>query len=196
MKYTKAGFFALACIVNAMLSVAMRAETLYLEDFSFTISNPQGSEVLSARWGVWNGSQFVQAVTSASNAGYVDVAGPEIGVSLSQTNNTTFAQGSQMALAIFTDGSADAQSLNWNQGTYAAVLVDSSWIAPAFNNNANFVNFNFSSSTSAVRGSFNYNGGNETIGLVSAVPEPTTYAALFSVATLGFCIWRKRRQAA
>ena len=30
---------------------------------------------------------------------------------------------------------------------------------------------------------------------VSAVPEPATYAALFGVASLGFCVWRKRRKA-
>ena len=35
-----------------------------------------------------------------------------------------------------------------------------------------------------------------TLSAVSAVPEPTTYAALFGVASLGFCMWRKRRSVA
>lgn len=34
-----------------------------------------------------------------------------------------------------------------------------------------------------------------TLTSVSAVPEPATYAALFGAASLGFCIWRKRRAA-
>lgn len=34
-----------------------------------------------------------------------------------------------------------------------------------------------------------------TLSSVSAVPEPATYAALFGAASLGFCVWRKRRAA-
>jgi hypothetical protein len=34
-----------------------------------------------------------------------------------------------------------------------------------------------------------------TLATTSAVPEPATYAALFGIASLGVCVWRKRRKA-
>lgn len=173
------------------------AESIYLENFAISVSNPQGSSILSARWGVWNGSSFTQSVTTSLNNGYVDVSGNEAIVSLSQTDNTIYTQGTQFALAIFTNGSPDAQALNWSGATFATVLTDSSWLVPAFSNSAAVITYNVGSSTSAVLGSYNFNSNSPIIGLsaVSAVPEPATYAALFGIASLGFCILRKRRKA-
>lgn len=184
--------------LSAGLVLSAGAETMAIFDDSFTISNPQGSNILSARWGTWNGSQFIQG--SSGNSGYVDRSGsvPELSILLNQVDNSAYTQGAQLAVAIFTNGSLDAQELNWSGATFGAVLTDASWMAPAFSNNASQVSFVLSGTTSAVKGSFNNNGGNQTIGLasVSAIPEPSTYAALFGAAALGMAACRRRRTAA
>ena len=182
--------------VSACLVLSAVAETMAIFDDSLIISNPQGTEILSGRWGTWNGSQFVQA--TSGNSGYVDRSGPELSILLNQIDNSAYTQGEQLAVAIFTNGSLDAQALNWGGATFGAVLIDANWIAPAFSSNATQVSFVFGGSTSAVMGSFNNNGGNQTIGLaaISAIPEPATYAALFGLGVLGMAVFRRRRPAA
>lgn len=174
-----------------------RAETLSLYDDTFTMVSVPGSVgstgILSGRWGTWDAgtSTFTQAVTNTLNAGYVDYSVPEMSITLNQTSNSVYANNTLLALAIFTNGSTDSQALNYSSGfTYKAVLIDPLWKAVAFANNANFVNYVFSSNTTAVVGSYNYNGGNEVITLI---PEPST-GALMGLGLVGLLATRRLRK--
>jgi hypothetical protein len=175
-------------------SASLYSETLTTFDADFSVSNvPVTSNILSGRWGVWDSlsSTFTQAVTSGLNTGYVDIFSPEMLVTLNQSNNLIYPVNTQMALAIFTDGSSDAQTLNWGGATYAAILTDTTWLAPAFAVNTNPVNFNLGASTIAVFGTYSNNDGNQQIGLTS-VPEPDTWALLAASLTT-VMVFRRRR---
>ena len=190
---------ALACISASTLTT--RAETLSIYDDTFSIiSAPTSATILGARWGIWDGSSFVQAVTSGANLGYVDISAPELSITLNQINNSVYTAGTQMSVAIYgNNGVSDSQAVNFStasglSGFKYAVLTDPSWIAPTFNNNANFVNFNLTAGTTAYFGSYSYNGGNQQI-TTAPVPEPSTYAmlALSALGLGGYVIRRRRR---
>jgi len=185
-----------------------KAETVSIYDDSFTISNvPSGAlgGILSGRWGTWNSStgEFTQQVANSLNAGYVDLtAAPELAVTLNQTLNLgqssgaingIYAPGTSLALAIFTNGSSDAQALNFSSAISGAVLTDSSWITPTFANNANMVDYIFTEATVARLGTFTFNGGNEQIGF-AVIPEPSSFFLVsFSIALLATRIGRMRK---
>lgn len=177
-------------------STTSKAETLSIYDDTFTIDNPPGSVgsgVLSGRWGIWNvgSSTFTQAINNSLNAGYVDLSGPELSITLNQTTNSTYTSGTLMAFAIFTDGSTDASNLHYNTSyDYRAILTDPLWQAVSFANNANMVNYVFSSNTTAVVGGYSYNAGNEVISLV---PEPAT-GSLLLLGGLGLVALRRLRK--
>ena len=180
----------------------LKAETISLQDSTFNVNGvPVGAigGVLSARWGTWDSltSTFTQQVTSSVAAGYVDLsASPgEIFVTLSQINNSVYSPGSLLALAIFTDGSADAQNLNFSSLFTRAILADSSWSTPSpagFNNNPSFINWSFPANTQAVVGSFSWGGasGTDTLALV---PEPST-ASLMMIGAVGLVALRRLRK--
>ena len=104
--------------IAAMLlnSAQIRAETVSLYDADFVVlSVPSGSTFLSVRWGTWDAgtSTFTQQIF-VNNDGYVDLAAPEFAVTINQTTNATYAAGTLLAMAIFTNGSSDASSLSWS----------------------------------------------------------------------------------
>jgi len=186
-------------VLASATAVNLRAETMaiYDEDFSI-VSGPTSASILGARWGLWDGTSFVQAVTSG-NLGYVDLTASEMDITLNQINNSIYAVGTQMAVAIYgNDGTADSQTVSFTtasglSGFKYAILTDPSWLAPAFANNANFVSFSFTANTTALGGSgYSFNGGNEQITMV---PEPSTYALLTlgGLALAGHVIRRRRR---
>ena len=156
------------------------------------------SGTTDARWGTWNAgtstfTPFYGVAYSASNDGYAgDPFGSfEISLTLGAGDNTTIASGSALAVSI---------SLREYQSDYSAtatevILTDSAWTAPLFSLAAeNSKELFFSADTTAVKGSFTFNGGNEVINLSSSViPEPSTYAALAGVAVLGLAALRRRR---
>lgn len=170
-----------AVIIGLALTLSMnssKAETLSLYDATFTISGLPtafNSSILSARWGVWNAetSTFTQAVTSSVAAGYVEIAAPELSVTLSQINNNVYASGTQMAFAIFANSAGDSQALNWGASvpTYRGIFTDTTWIAPSFSNTPAFVNFTLTANTTALVGDYAFNAGNQTLTLI---PEPSS----------------------
>lgn len=187
----------LSVLVLGLMAMPAKAETITLDDFNFSVGNvPAGAAggILSGRWGVWNAvsSTFVQAVTTALNAGYVDLSIPEMSVTLNQTSTANYAGGTAMALAIFTDGTADAQAKNWSAATRGVVLTDAAWVAPAWANNANMVSFRFSANTVARFGSYSFGGGNEVLTL-AVIPEPSTLS-LLALGGLGLAALRLRRK--
>lgn len=190
---------AVACICASTLTT--RAETLSIFDDTFSIiSAPTSATVLGARWGLWSGSSFVQAVTSGANLGYVDISSPELSITLNQVDNSVYTVGTQLSVAIYgNNGVSDSQAVNFAtaaglSGFKYAVLTDPSWLVPTFTVSASFVDFNLTASTTAQYGSYSYNGGNQQI-TTAAVPEPSTYAllAMSGVAFGGYVIRRRRR---
>jgi len=183
----------IACLAIGLPTAQTKAETISLYDGDFTIlSLPSGAQYLSVRWGTWNAgtSTFTQQVF-INNDGYVDMEGQELSVAINQTNNGVYTAGSLLAMAIFTDGSANASSLAWNNSyTVKAILTDASWTAPTFNNNAIMVDKVFTANTTAVVGSYSYNGGLEQITLV---PEPST-GALMMIGAAGLVALRRLRK--
>ncbi|MFA6960498.1 MAG: hypothetical protein WC205_07100 [Opitutaceae bacterium] len=181
-------------MVFVVSAFSLKAETLALFDSTLSVVGaPGGAQILSARWGIWNGSIFIEAVNSSANVGYLELSPAELSVSLSQTDNTIYASNTVLALAIFTNGSADAQALNWGGTvTNAVILTDTSWVTPSFTNSGNVTSFSFTANTTAVMGSYSFNGGSQILTL-SAVPEPTAFAALFGMFTLGYACWYRRR---
>ena len=128
-----------AC-VGLVLTGVLKAETLSIYDATFNVNGvPVGAVggILSARWGTWNSgtSTFTQQITTSNNAGYVDLSATpgELSVTLNQTLNNVYSSGSLLALAIFTDGTSDAQNANFSSSFARAVLTDASWSAPSFN---------------------------------------------------------------
>ena len=188
---------ALPTLALCLVASPAKAETITLDDFNFSVGNvPAGAAggILGGRWGVWNAgsSTFVQAVTSTLNAGYVDLSTPEMSVTLNQTTTANYSAGTAMALAIFTDGTADAQAQNWSAATRGVVLTDAAWVAPSWANNANMVSFSFSANTVARFGSYNFGGGNEVLTL-AVIPEPSTFSML-ALGGLGLVALRLRRK--
>lgn len=184
-------------VLFGTLATPVKAETMTIDDFNFSVGNvPAGAVggILSGRWGVWNGSSFIQAVTTGLNAGYVDLSSPELSITLNQTSSVNYAAGTAMALAIFTNGSADSQGLNFSSATRGVVLTDVAWVAPSWANNANMVSFGFSAVTQARLGSFTFGGaGGLDVMTLAVIPEPSTFS-LLGLAGLGIVAMRFRRK--
>lgn len=170
-------------VLLALNPFQTRAETISIYDDTFSVSGvPVGATILGVRWGIWNSvtSVFTQAIT-VNNDGYIDPTGPELSVALNQTTNTTYAQNTPMAIAIYA-GTGNASSSQYSTSFAAkAILTDASWITPLYNNNAVMVNYTFTANTQAVLGSFSYNGGTE---LITLIPEPSS-ASLFILGLAG-----------
>lgn len=180
---TLCGFF----IGWFMLSESKAVSSIVLYDDSFTImvnNNPVSDRYLSALWGTYSNGIFNPL---PNGTGYVDpgVDFLEMQISYSKIDNSDIAANTQLALAIY-----DALLVNFTAASYdslydKAILTDVSWRAPPFNNTPNMESFVLTSNTTALVGTFSYNRGNETIGVV---PEPST----IHLALLGLLALRKK----
>lgn len=197
-KTNQSSFLSLAIVFGILVSSAnSKAETLSIYDDSFSIfigTVQVNTKLLSGRWGVWSdaSSSFTQLVTSTANKGYVDTAvgAPELSIEINQTSNTNYAIGTALALAIFTDNSADAQALNYTSSIAAsAIFTNPSWTVPTFNNNATYINWALDIGTVAKLGQFNFNGGNQVITLV---PEPSSASLLLIGTAIALGASRRR----
>jgi hypothetical protein len=189
---------------------SLKAETLSIYDDSFVVNGVPSlaiGKIISGRWGQWNAgtSTFTQAIIDPTPAGgYADLGNPkELSITLNQTSNSTYANGSLMALAIFASNSADSQALSWSltpngarQSSIVAyaVLTDNSWVAPSFAVNANSVDFTFTANTQAVLGSFS-GGATGGVGIqtITMIPEPSS-ASLLALGVAGLVALRARRK--
>lgn len=180
---TLCGFF----IGWFMLSESKAVSSIVLYDDSFTImvnNNPVSDRYLSALWGTYSNGIFNPL---PNGTGYVDpgVDFLEMQISYSKIDNSDIAANTQLALAIY-----DALLVNFTAASYdglydKAILTDVSWRAPPFNNTPNMESFVLTSNTTALVGTFSYNGGNETIGVV---PEPST----IHLTLLGLLLLKKK----
>lgn len=194
----KSSSLTLIPLIFLLTSNLLKAETLSIFDDSFTFVSAQSlldGQTYSARFGVWNGD-FDQRVTGPANTGVMEISLSsdffELTAGVSQIDNTNFAVGEQFSVAIFSDGSNDAQALNWSDGSLIdfVILTDPSWLIPTFSNNSAFIFYSFSSNTTAVAGGFDWNGGSP---ILTAVPEPSTYAAIVGLLALAMVGYRRFR---
>lgn len=179
-------------LLSFACSGSASASSVSLFDDSFSITNATGT--IAARWGTYSGGNFTPflgSIYNSNNSGYADVSTPELSVSISQSDNSVVASNTQLALAIVNIAETDSYSSSALQ----VVLTDSSWLAPTFVSGPSTVSFNFSSNTTALRGTFNYSAlGNDTITLATtAVPEPASAAMLGGLFALGYTVTRRRR---
>lgn len=179
----------------------LKASTISLQDFDFNIliSGTSFNAALSGVWGTWNnGTSTFTPVRSTWGQGYGYVAtDPEILITLNQTDQSTGYQipnGSPLALGIYNFPDQSTTGANgWgyavSNGLARAVLTDVSWTAPTWTPTGNDKTVFFTANTTAMLGSFSYNGGNEVITLI---PEPTS-ASLLSLGFVTLYALRKRR---
>ena len=166
---TLCGFF----IGWFMLSESKAVSSIVLYDDSFTImvnNNPISDRYLSALWGTYSNGIFNPL---PNGTGYVDpgVDFLEMQVSYSKVDNSDVVANTLLALAIYDANLINFTAAPYNSSYDKAVLTDVSWRAPPFDNTPNMESFVLTSNTTALVGTFSYNGGNETIGVV---PEPST----------------------
>jgi hypothetical protein len=142
---------------------------------------------IAARIGTWDGTSFTMAPLTA--AGYFDNDLKELSATVSAADNTGVGinQGVQLALAVYNSPSSTAYSTS----VARAVLTDTSWIMPTLVFGTGVTNFQLLSSTTAVFGTYSFNGGNQQIGLI---PEPSS-ASLFGAGALVLWFVRRKRGA-
>jgi len=192
MKKLAINNFLAVGVVSAMLSLGaarpVSASNLAIFDDSFSLFNgsTQVTEIVSAVWGTWSGTAFTpnQNIYANGGFGYADLTGPELNVIINRVDQTQYVAGTQMSLAIFNKPDLS----DWDATVAKAVLTDASWIAPAWSLVGGDVNLNFTVNTSALLGSYSFNGGNE---IITMIPEPNA-ASLLITAALGIFL-RKRK---
>lgn len=188
------GFLAFFLFANAC-----KADGLILFDDTFSVGNlPIGlstTAILSGRWGTWDPATltFSQQLTDgSSNVGYVDLGGKEITISLNQVDNSVYVAGRQLSLAMFAVGTnPNVQTQNFISATHAVILQDPTWIAPTFTAVPEFKNVLFTASTTAVMGTYSFNGGNELFGL-AVIPEPSSMSLVVTGLASILAFRRKR----
>ena len=187
-------------------AAALTAGTVTLSDlnFSFQLNGTNvASGLYEVRWGTVSSGVFTPLFGNTNvtdNGAYIDTGTPELLATFSAADNNAIASGAPLALSLSTlvDDSSYALATNLN----SIVLTDPLWVAGTFTLVAPDLVYNFSTNTavSLLTGqnpatSFAFNGGNETINIVTgaAIPEPSTFAALAGVSVLGLAALRRRR---
>lgn len=123
---------------------------------------------------------------------YGSVGGTRIGA----TNLGTYNTGAWNAAAVVLTGSTATFYVNGSEVASAALSLGGT----PDNVSHMFVNPGTSSFYTGRADNVQFfsfaNGGfNPTTALVSAVPEPSTYAALMGIVAIGLAVWRRRQQA-
>jgi hypothetical protein len=178
-------------VVLTVLAMPGQASTVRIFDTSLTVNNTpalSSTAIIGARLGVWNGTSFTAAPISVAS-GYFDADLVELSASISASSNATVGinSGNLFALAIYNAASTSAYSTGVNQ----AVLTDASWIMPAFDFSLTVNTFGLTANTVAQVGSYNFNGGNNIIGL-AVIPEPSS-ATLLALGSMGLWLIRRKK---
>ena len=188
---TLCGFF----IGWIMLSESKAVSSIVLYDDSFTVlvdNSPVNNRYMSALWGTYNNGIFTPL---PNGTGYVDTGVDflEMQINYSKIDNSELAVNEQIALAIYDVDLINFTAAPYNSNYIQTILTDVSWRAPPFDSTPNMESFSFSSNTTALVGTFNYNGGSEIIGVV---PEPNTFLLLVIGAVfLGFMKTKNKTKA-
>jgi hypothetical protein len=191
------------CTLSILLPDYSKAGSVTVEDFSVTAFYPASTPItgtISAMWGSYSGgvfSPFFSSTQSAINTGYLDGAGNELAVVLTQSDNNTITAGANLFVSIFNVPGGSGTS-TWNSGAPQIILSDPTWVAPTFTLTTPTDVFGLTASTVALpfngaTGTYSFNAGSPSVTL--AVPEPSTYAllSLFGIALGGYAYRRRVR---
>lgn len=165
------------------------ASVVRLSDGSLSVSilgttYTNTTQDIAARWGTWNsGTSTFTEITGG--AGYYSADLEELKVDLDRSSQVV-SIGTLLAIAVYQAAPQTSFSSSYNH----AILTDSTWGAPTFDLSPTVNLRDFTSSTTAVVGSFNFNGGVEQINLV---PEPST-GALMMIGAAGLVALRRLRK--
>lgn len=187
----------LKAVISFIASCAsLSAGSLTLSNFNISAfigaTEITGATSIAVRYGTYSSSTFTPLfgnTYNSGNSGYFNGADKELILTLNQSDNTLFTAGNQLYISVLNL----SELSNYSSSSAQVILTDTSWLVPTFSL-VSSNSINFTTNTSAVQGTYQYNAGSPVLGL-TAVPEPATYAALFGVASLGVCVWRKRRKA-
>lgn len=190
-------------VASVAAGIASTAYSNSISIFDDTFSFLNGSSSVAngtydARWGTFSGgvfTPFLGASENVNNSGYIalDPFGNEIQVSFAQTNNNVVAASTQLALAF----TATLDGSSYSDSAPQVILTDASWVAPTFVFlSTPIVQFSMTANTTALRGTYSFNGGNQVLNIASsAIPEPSSFAAIAGLGILGFAASRRRRVA-
>jgi hypothetical protein len=170
------------------LTMQNQASTVRIFDDSLSVNSVPvigATASIGARLGTWNGTSFTAPPSSVA-AGYFDNDLKELSATISASANATVGinQGNAFAIAIYDAASTAAYSSSLRQ----AVLRDPSWIMPTLDFSLTVNNFFLTANTTALVGTYDFNGGNQQIGLI---PEPSA-ASLMLLGVAALFASRKR----
>jgi hypothetical protein len=200
--YSLAAFLALTAYAHANWSLLVDIDGLRDQSGSFT---PPSTLVLIVADISGNGfSTPLTDYSTAINSGwgaddtvigrFNDTLNDTPGVFSVQVDGADVYAGKNIALYWFStlDLTATTLSNGLSYGTTSSLNTE--WVAPAVGA-TDSITFLGANSTGTL-GSGSYTNTQMSANLtITAVPEPATYAALFGLAAVGFCAWRKRRVA-
>jgi len=167
----------------------VKASNLSIFDDSFSLYNgsTRVTSIVSAVWGSWNAGSFLpnQSIYANGGFGYADASStaPELNVIINRVDQSQYAAGTQMALAIFNLPDLS----NWNASVAKVVVTDASWIAPAWSLVGGDVDVAFTANTTALIGNYNFNSGNQ---ILTMIPEPSSLSLMIAA---GLFFLRKRK---
>ena len=187
---TLCGFF----IGWSMVSESKAVSSIVLYDDSFSVlvdNNTVSNRYMSALWGTYSNGVFSPL---PNGTGFVDTGVDflEMQINYSKIDNSDVAVNTQLVLAIYDVDLVNFTAAPYNSSYDKAILTDTLWRAPPFDSTPNMESFVFSSNTTALVGTFSYNGGNEIIGVV---PEPSTlHLTLLGLLALRNKIYENKKQ--
>ena len=186
----------------ATLSVASEAAEFVIGNYEVNLTRQDGTawgDFLDVELGTFqtgftptagNMGSWGTNFASIGTAGYYDPSGPEWSDSiLLPSNSSPYAAGAQMYLWVYDSKVVDGTS-QW------LLLSDSSWKMNAITPESMTTDYVFTSGTHVVDGvgSFNYSDMVASTAFATAVPEPSTYAAILGFVTLGLVGYRRFRR--
>ncbi len=180
------------------LSSAAVATEFVLSDYDVNIFNSAGSlwgTELNLEFGSFG--SFTPDSTNLSNwginfvssdVGYLDPSSPEWSTRLvTATNDGVWSVGSQLYLWAYDSKTLDGVS-QW------LLLTDTTWVMPTVSSTDPTVDFVLSANTVRIFGDYDYGSFSAGTALATAVPEPSTYAAVLGGLVLGVVGYRRYRR--
>ncbi len=181
-------------ILLVILSITTASAQVLLTSYGSANSNPftltftDGSFSQGTNSGLFTGSGTGLILRGSFSAVDLSSFGMPTSLSLSLTFNTTYS-----GTLDYLIGSSAGNV--WGYSYTASSLSGDQTIA--FNRNANNDAGSVSSSSinRAALTADNPNFTLKTLSIPAAIPEPSTYVAVFGASALGFAVWRRRRTA-
>ena len=125
----------------------------------------------------------------SGSVSYIDPASPEWNIGFQHTSNAgAFASGAQLSLWVHNNSQTASASSQW------VLLTDSSWRLTTYDALSLPVGLSFTNNTTALFGSYDFNNSVMQTAVASAVPEPSTYAAVLGAMVLGVVGYRRFRR--